>query len=159
MDNGAGVVLALLVNVLFGAAGAWLAGRRNRNRAAWFAACFFFSWIALLILALLPKVMLPEGKRLSAIQDQAEIAADPVQLDAFGRNFDCMFRTARGPVIQVNYGNALAQIGDEFWLFPSLAIYRQVYQDNSSWREISNPEERRRFLALASRYLPRPGAA
>jgi hypothetical protein len=207
------LLIRLAACLLCGWGGYALAKGKNRRKWLWFAICFFFVGIGLVVLACLPRrrimvtltpqyddrkwqalvaadpavaagaeqlkpfgapyvaelasrllgkdaKLLPgpivDGLVAKAKADQ-QAAADPARVEAAGRNVYCVCRSATDVVALVNDGTVLAQRGEEFRLFISVADYRMFYGDRDFWKEASL-DEKRRFLAAAYPFLERVNA-
>src|SRR5262249_21482385 len=90
------VVGTLVVHALFGWAGLAVAKRKNRSQEGWFAVCFIFSWIGLIILACLPRRLPPsdavqepvyDQRKWEALLAEPEVAVATARLRAYGEQY------------------------------------------------------------------------
>jgi predicted flap endonuclease-1-like 5' DNA nuclease len=150
---------ALLIRLAFAAIGTAIAAAKNRSRVGWFIGCLIFSWMGVLVIAVMPKRLSPDPGPPAAIIPQAVASAAPVdseeaaRLDRIGRNVDSMFDARRGPVAQMKGGRVIAQAGSELRTFDYLADYRRSHNDHDTWSEITDPDRRRSFFAAAEQLL------
>jgi hypothetical protein len=87
--------LYLLIEVLFGLAGAGVARRRGRGPLIWFFVCFCFTWIGLVILFCLPKwrvtvSLIPrydQAKWQALVASNADVAAAVEKLAPYGKYY------------------------------------------------------------------------
>jgi predicted flap endonuclease-1-like 5' DNA nuclease len=78
MYDGYFTLFALLIRAVFAAGGAAIASRKNRNVLVWCLVCLIFSWMGLIVIAVLPKVARDEKTRSSTTAEQASSADAPV---------------------------------------------------------------------------------
>jgi hypothetical protein len=62
---------------------------------------------------------------------------------------DGLFRTSSGYAVQLDRNTALVQNYGVFYVFPSLAEYRQKYGEYEEWTEVTDRDEKRKFFASA----------
>jgi predicted flap endonuclease-1-like 5' DNA nuclease len=181
------VLIALLIRAAFAAGGAAIASRKNRNVLVWCFVCFIFSWLGLIVVAVMPKLVRDEKTRSSTTMQQASsadgsvidekrstelVAADAglaagveradvtetAKIDEIARHVDRIYRAKRGPVAVLSDGRALAQFEENFYEFRYVTDYRVVYLDRDGWEEITDAEEKRSFYLAAREPLERINA-
>lgn len=132
-DPNAGLIIAAVIAVKAAIVigGAMIARSKGRSPIGWGFVCLFFSWIGLIIIICMPKVV-----------TAAEVAAEVKVLDAgdlstLDLSGSTKYQAANGVVIsRLKDGRAVAKLGSDFKLFDTMEDYRVWSNDQSSWQEI-----------------------
>jgi uncharacterized membrane protein len=82
-----------------------------------------------------------------------DAAPDQTEFDQSNRNVESIYRTPRGLLATLKDLRAIALIDGKITVFDSAADYRDFYSDRDAWPEVTDPVEKRAFIAAVRRPL------